>query len=542
VNGAIRIGEWTVDRQGNRLCRAGETVRVEPKVMDLLMLLAEHRGEVVARDQMLAALWAGTIVGEEALTQCAIKLRRALRDSPRNPRYIQTVSKRGYRLIAPVMPAEVRAEQAASSAPAIRGATRRRWLLLWGGLAAAALAASLIIFTAQPAGDPIDAERRADAIASPIPVAVEPFDYLGLDGRSYVAAGITDDLASDLSRAHQLRVVRSEHGHSTRPDLRYSVSGSVQQDSGVVRINVFLTDAVTGDQLWAGRFEQAYDNLFALQDEIARRVLAVLPARIDDAERRRVARRYTRSLAAYDAFQHGQAMFLARTREDNEAARALYRQAIALDPRFARAYASLAMTYAMDDRLGAPARSSLARASALAESARQIDPDDPRVLWALAFVHAQARRLGASAEVLGRAIELDPSFADAYALLGGVRTYGGRPGDTIPLIRTAMRLNPDAGYLYFLLLGRAYFFENDVEQALVNLRAAAERNPADVETRVFLAATLAASGDVAAAQWEADEVRTLRPAFSARAWLATYPMTSERQRERLLALLDTVRL
>jgi cytochrome c-type biogenesis protein CcmH/NrfG len=100
-----------------------------------------------------------------------------------------------------------------------------------------------------------------------------------------------------------------------------------------------------------------------------------------------------------------------------------------------------------------------------------------------------------------------------------------------------MRLNPGGGYLYLLLLGRAYLFQNDVDQALINLRAALAQNPVDVETRVYLAAALAAGGDRSAAQWEAEEIRSLQPGFSAAQWLESYPMTSAGQRRRLLELL-----
>lgn len=105
-----------------------------------------------------------------------------------------------------------------------------------------------------------------------------------------------------------------------------------------------------------------------------------------------------------------------------------------------------------------------------------------------------------------------------------------------------MRLNPDAGYLYFLLLGRALVFENDPEQAPINLRAASMRNPADVETRVYATAALVAAGDHRAAKWEADEIRAPEPSFSTGRWLESYPMTSASQKARLTALLTEVNL
>ena len=101
-----QIGEWWVDPAANELRRAGETVRIEPKAMEVLMLLAEHGDRVVSREELLKAVWPGVVVGDEALTQSIIKLRRALGDDPRAPSYIETIPKRGYRLIAPVVKSE----------------------------------------------------------------------------------------------------------------------------------------------------------------------------------------------------------------------------------------------------------------------------------------------------------------------------------------------------------------------------------------------------------------------------------------------------
>jgi DNA-binding winged helix-turn-helix (wHTH) protein len=100
---SMRVGEWSVDRGLNQLSRAGEVVRLEPKVMDVLACLAAHAGEVVSRETLLATVWPGVIVGDDALTQSIIKLRKALADDPRQPGYIQTIPKRGYRLLAEVV-------------------------------------------------------------------------------------------------------------------------------------------------------------------------------------------------------------------------------------------------------------------------------------------------------------------------------------------------------------------------------------------------------------------------------------------------------
>lgn len=105
-----------------------------------------------------------------------------------------------------------------------------------------------------------------------------------------------------------------------------------------------------------------------------------------------------------------------------------------------------------------------------------------------------------------------------------------------------MRLNPTSGYLYFLVLGRAYFFLGDLEQARINLEEASKRNPEYLETHIYLAALKVASGDTPSAGWEADQIRALEPAFSAKRWLDNYPMTDNGQKTKLLQALDPLGL
>src|SRR6185503_14104042 len=110
-------------------------------------------------------------------------------------------------------------------------------------------------------------------------------------------------------------------------------------------------------------------------------------------------------------------------------------------------------------------------------------------------------------------------------LMASVKTFIGEPAASVPLMRTAIRLNPKSGYLYFLVLGRAYFFLGDLEQARVNLLEAMKRNPEYVETHVYMAALTLAQSDQAAAAWEADQIRALDPKFESKRWLDSYPMT-----------------
>ena len=131
----LQIGEWRANRTTNELGRAGDTARIEPKVMEVLMVLADRAGEVVSRDDLLAAVWPGVVVGDDALTQSIIKLRKALGDNPRSPSYIETISKRGYRLIAPVVEKMMRYRRRSMSA-GLRHQNRRPPLVVasdrWG--------------------------------------------------------------------------------------------------------------------------------------------------------------------------------------------------------------------------------------------------------------------------------------------------------------------------------------------------------------------------------------------------------------------------
>jgi DNA-binding winged helix-turn-helix (wHTH) protein/TolB-like protein/Tfp pilus assembly protein PilF len=538
----FRVGGWTVEPALNQLSAEGRNVKVEPKAMAVLLYLAERPGQVVTRETLLSTVWRDVVVGDDALTQVVVKLRRALGDQTEEPCYIQTVQKRGYRLVA----------QVASSADDSSGKDpRKRHALRSLGAAGAVLLVAVTLvwrFDSEVASIDAGAERAARPT-----VGITRFEAVGNDPQEVLLArGITADLATDLSKMSGVWVIRvapataqgPEASPAQAPSIGYLVSGSVQRVENRMRLNVHLTDTANGRQLWSEKFERALLDMFELQDELTLKILQVLPTKLGEAERRRVARRHTRNLEAYEAFQRGQQALHVRRRAENETARDLFRRAIELDPGFARAYVGLAMSYTADYRnqWAADRAAALARAFQLAQTAQQINPDIAETHWVLAFVHSHRLEHDRALEHLQAALRINPSFADGYALMGGIYTSIGRPAEGVVMLRTAMRLLPEAGYLYFMLLGRAYLVLGDLEQAKLNLRHAISRNPEFLDARVYMAAAHVAAGERPAAQWEVEEIRALQPDFSVRRWLETNPTAEGAVRIKLIRTLGELGL
>ena len=511
----LDIGDWTVEPDLNELSAQGRTVKLEPKAMAVLLHLASRSGQVVTRDELLSQVWPGVVVGDDSLTQVIIKLRKALGDDPDRPSYIQTVTKKGYRLVAPVRLA------AAGTRAAVFAPRRHRV-----GWFASAMALALVIamgawWITSQRGTPVShsADARGDVTRLPT-LAIAPFEALGKDSQeTFLARGITADLLADLSKSAGLSVIgfspmdgREMSGHV---ESRYLVSGTVQRIDDRLRLHVFLTERSTGRQLWTERYDRSLADLFTIQDELGPKIVRVLPAKVNEAELQRMARRHTRDLQAYEYFQRGQVALLVRQKSGNDDARAMFQRAINRDATFARAYSGLALTYAAEYRnhWTPDGAGSLEHAFQLARAANEINPDVPETYWALAYVHAQRREHAQALKYLEKALALYPSFSDGYALMASIRTYAGQPAAAVPLMRTAMRLNPSSGYLYFLVLGRSYFFMGDLEQARINLEESLKRNPEYLETHIYIAALKALTGDVPAGEWEADQIRALEPSF-----------------------------
>jgi DNA-binding winged helix-turn-helix (wHTH) protein/TolB-like protein/Tfp pilus assembly protein PilF len=555
----LQVGAWLVDPASNEVRRGADAVRLEPKAMNLLVALAERAGTVVSREELLSVVWPGVVVSDEVLTQGVIKLRKALGDTARESEYIETISKRGYRLIAAVRRAADSPTGNAAGGPAVVPAAggRRRIAAVAAIAALVAFAAGLAVWFAERSRD-ADVDAPGAALETLRPgsrpmVVIRPFAAVGDDAQAALfAQGLTADLVADLSKVSGLWVamesaVADPAGRQLAAETaaaQYVLSGTVQRGGDRLRVQVQLAESATGRQLWSERTERSSSDLFAVQDEIARGLLAALPVKVKEAELARLARRYTRNLQAYEYFLRAQSAVVARRQAENDLAREMYLKAIELDPAFARAYAGLALTYAADhrNRWTKDGAAAVSRAFELAETARAIDPDLPETYWVLAYVHVSRKQHAAALQQLRVALRLNPSYADALAFIGGIHTYLGRPAETLPALRAAMRLNPDAGSLYFMILGRAYYFVGDMEQARMNLSYALSRNAANLESRAYLAAVLVRLGEREAAAWEVEEIRALEPGFKAREWLDAEPMVDVAQRDQLLKDLGTLGL
>lgn len=545
-NGHFSVGEWEVHPQANEIRQGPTMLKLEPKVMRVLCFLASRPGQAVTREELEAEAWPRMVVTYDALTNAIIKLRKALGDEARNPHYIETLSKSGYRLIADVRPGKARPED-----PSGEGLAPRRpgYRLVLGVtlLVAAALAAWLALIPDEPTTT--DAGVQA-TVQTPPGIAVLPFDNLGaVPEQDYFADGITEDLITDLSKLAGLRVVARNSAFAYRGSqederriarelgVNYVLKGSVQRSADRIRINVRLTDGTHGGNLWAERYDRTLADLFALQDEIAAAILSALEVEIAPTDRARLGRDHVASIEAYDAFLRGLDHYSRRSPDDTHQAIEYYRRAIALDPGFARAYSGLALVYTRDAIEGwsLTAGDALARAADLTRQAQNLDPSVPEIYFARGLIELYRRDFAAGIRNAEHAIEIKPNYADAHALLAWILHFAGRPDEGLASIARAVRLNPRVPAIYRYVRGALHYEKRDLEQALEDFESAAEISPGFQLVRIWLAAAYAAVGRLDDADWQVQEILQLDPGFTVSRVDRAFPIRDPLYRERLLA-------
>ena len=523
---SFQVGDWLVDPAAGEIAKGRVAVKLEPKVMEVLSYLADRQGELVTREDLERDVWRGAVVGYDAITAAVIKLRKALTDDAREPRYIATIPKRGYRLIAAVRERPVGAEAekpggitASDSGPTPSRTNLSRWslsafiLILLLGLA-------FLFYQERQAND------GKALSSSPPSIVVLPFvNFAGDPGQASFADGMTDDMITDLSRLSGLQVIAANTSFTYKDkqvqpqDLRaelqvdFILDGSIRRQGDVVRINARLVDAETGFQKWAASYDRPTSQVFEVQDEVTRRIVEALALRISDQERQRLAQRSTDNLRAYDAFLEGQALSKLGTIESNQQAQRAYLRAIDLDAGYGRAYGALAFTMAVAFRRGwtdTPLET-LARALDLAKKGVMLDDSIPQTHWALGYVYLMRKELEHAEAAAMRSIAVSPNYADGYGLLALINNNLGRPERAIEQIEKGVQLNPYYTWDYPYNLGRAYYALGRYEEAITELEKAQERNENAAPIKLFLIASYVRAGREGDAEWQAEELQMVNP-------------------------------
>ena len=298
--------------------------------------------------------------------------------------------------------------------------------------------------------------------------------------------------------------------------MRYLLEGSARRAAGRVRINAQLVDAVSGDHLWAERFDRSLEDIFAVQDEVTAKIVEALLGRL----RAPPPRNRPKNLEAYDLCVRARKLMDDSPQTAQEAHLMLTR-AVSLDPGYAEAYRWLAMNHWMGwVHSGGPTEPTRSVALELARKAVAIDPNDAGCRWVLAYLLAYERSFAEADAEFAKAIELDPNEADAWAALSDIAVLAGRVEEGLEHIRKAFRLNPFPASWYYLTLGQAQYAAGEYEAAVETLR---RDETYRTSSRRFLAASLAQLGRLDEARAEVELFLVGNPHFTTRHWATTEP-------------------
>ncbi len=478
-------------------------VRLTPKALALLSFLAEHPNEVVTKDELFAAVWPKTDVGDAALVTCIQELRKALRDNARRPRYIETLHRRGYRFIGKI-------EQSADD-----------------GTQTAAL-------------------QLPDRPS----IAVLPFTNMSEDpDQEHFADGISEDLITSLSRIRWLFVIarnstfvfkhRAVDVKQVARELgvRYVLEGSVRRAGRQLRVSAQLIDAISGAHHWAERYDREVDDIFAVQDEITNSVAAAIEPHLLAAEGVRALSRRSDDLGAWELVARAQTHFWRMTKDDCKRAMDELKRAVDAYPDYAPARSLLAFCLMFAAHMGWTDRNRdlvLGREHAIRAIA--LDDRDPWGHIALGYWALMEKRTQESITAFRRAVEINPNSAAAHTHLGHGLAFAGHDREAIEHAEGAIRLSPFNSMLALNLgtIAVSHYVAERYEEALKYTTEASRIRPGFQGAHRLRCASLAQSGRMDEAREHFLMVRRQQPHLSA-SWIrANVPYQSLELMERFL--------
>lgn len=531
---SIRFGEdFELDLRPRRLRRGSRVLKLERIPLEILILLLEHRGEIVSRDEIVARVWGKDVFldTDNSIRGAIRKVRQVLKDDPEAPRFIQTVTGRGYRFIAPVIsdeasPAELSRSEDPSvstgeqglvseldswpegSAPALldqvqkrtpsqslvtevapgqlRGRSRR-WL--FGAVVLLAIVCVLSLLAVwgwrRTSSVPTVAQRKTV-------LAVLPFDNLSRDpDQEFFSEGLTQDIVAQVAKLNPDRLTVIAHSSVAKYkgttlsakeigkelNADYLVQGSVRRAAGRVRVTVELIQARDQTDIWTESYDRELKDVLAVQDSVVRSIASQIHIALTEEQERRLATPRQLSPAAYEAYLKGRYYWNKRTGESMHKAEQYFQQAIDNDPTYAAAYSGLAdcnsgMTW---HGFKAPAEA-LPKAYAAARKAIELNPESAEAHASLGL--AMSHRwdwTGAEAE-FSRALQLDPQYANAHHWYGDYLSIRSRHDEALAEAKHALQLDP-LNLMISTWVGLRYYLARDYSHAIEQNRNSVELDP-----------------------------------------------------------------
>ena len=368
------LGDWLISPKLNKISRDGQSVSVKHKSMAVIAFLADAKGEVVTRNEIMDSVWPGMEVTDDVLTQSIVELRKAFVDDAKKPLIIETIPRVGFRLIASIRTAD----NVSPTIPGERSASKSGQRHLIAAFVTLVLGAILWTNLAQESNErnPVITVRDSSSIA------VLPFTNLSDDpDNEYFSEGMSDEIRNLLGQIPDLKVIGRTSSHSFKGrdvdlrdvGLKLGVStlleGSVRKSGDRVRITMQLIDSASGVQIWSDSYDRLLTDIFAVQDDVSNDVIAALQIHVGSTPKRG---RPTHDLAAYELFLKARD---ALGRLDFLAAAALLSESTQLDPNFAEAYEALAFAYWNMAGVEIKASEAQALAGEVSAKALAIDPD-----------------------------------------------------------------------------------------------------------------------------------------------------------------------
>jgi TolB-like protein/DNA-binding winged helix-turn-helix (wHTH) protein/Tfp pilus assembly protein PilF len=467
--GRLRFGVFEVDLRAGELTKRGLRIRLQEQPFQVLAMLLEKRGELVTREELQKKLWSQTVVDfDHGLNKAINKIREALGDSAENPRFVETIARRGYRFLADATPIDTAADRPPGSGiedlvppreshrigladpgtPSKRPHRTHVWIGFAFGLVLV-LAASLSWML-------YSHSQSSPKIRS---LAVLPLESLSGDAsQDYFADGMTDALITDLAQISALRVISRtsvmtyKRVRKPLPEIARElnveavVEGTVARSGERVRITAQLIQVPNEKHLWAQSYEGDLQNTLALQNRVARAIAEQIQVTLNPQEEAALNRSKAVNAQAYEAYLKGRYFWNKRTREGLVKATDYFRTAVDTAPDYARAYSGLADAYALsgDWEYGIlPPQDAFPKAKAAVTKALALDDTLSEAHTSLAFILDLYDWDWASAEKeYKRALALNPSYATAHHWYAWHLIVMGRNGEGIADLKKAESLDP----------------------------------------------------------------------------------------------------